>query len=117
MSHVDWAYKKEEHISIIKNFTALLNKYFPDTPAFWTVGNHESVPVNRLSSFCWNIGKMIYRQNRIRENARGMEISLPYPVFSLMRFLSWHSTVHGELKTLAYPGLSLIRFSLIRFCL
>ena len=30
-----------------------------------------------------------YSRNRIKENARGMENILSYPVFSLMRFLSY----------------------------
>uniref|UniRef100_A0A914VR59 Sphingomyelin phosphodiesterase n=1 Tax=Plectus sambesii TaxID=2011161 RepID=A0A914VR59_9BILA len=49
MSHADWTYTREGHEAIIKNLTALLNKHFPDTPTFWTVGNHEGVPVNSFA--------------------------------------------------------------------
>jgi sphingomyelin phosphodiesterase len=48
MAHDDWAYKRVDHINIIRNLTQLLDHYFPDTPVFWTIGNHEGVPVNRF---------------------------------------------------------------------
>uniref|UniRef100_A0A915CRE5 Sphingomyelin phosphodiesterase n=1 Tax=Ditylenchus dipsaci TaxID=166011 RepID=A0A915CRE5_9BILA len=51
MSHSDWTYTKEEHLSVIANFSTLMQKYFPNTPVFWGIGNHEGVPVNSLFSF------------------------------------------------------------------
>jgi sphingomyelin phosphodiesterase len=46
MSHKDWSYTRQDHLNIIKNLTDLIEKYFPETPTFWTIGNHEGVPVN-----------------------------------------------------------------------
>lgn len=47
VAHSDWEYTKEEHLSIIRNFEKMLDLYFPDTPKYWTLGNHDSVPLNR----------------------------------------------------------------------
>lgn len=49
MSHKDWSYSKKDHLKIISNLTNLINKYFPGTPVFWGIGNHEGVPVNTFA--------------------------------------------------------------------
>ncbi|CAD5234383.1 unnamed protein product [Bursaphelenchus xylophilus] len=49
MPHNDWVYNKDSHLYVISNLTQLINTYFPDTPVFWGVGNHEGVPVNSFA--------------------------------------------------------------------
>uniref|UniRef100_A0A0N4ZPK3 Sphingomyelin phosphodiesterase n=1 Tax=Parastrongyloides trichosuri TaxID=131310 RepID=A0A0N4ZPK3_PARTI len=49
MSHNDWAYTKEEHLFTVTNLSAIVKKYFPTTPTFWAIGNHEGVPVNSFA--------------------------------------------------------------------
>ncbi|KAI6204931.1 Sphingomyelin phosphodiesterase [Aphelenchoides besseyi] len=49
MSHNDWSYSRESHMYVISNLSMLLNNYFPDTPIFWGIGNHEGVPVNSFA--------------------------------------------------------------------
>ncbi|KAI6173119.1 Sphingomyelin phosphodiesterase [Aphelenchoides besseyi] len=49
MSHNDWSYSRESHMYVISNLSMLLNTYFPDTPIFWGIGNHEGVPVNSFA--------------------------------------------------------------------
>ncbi|VDK44832.1 unnamed protein product [Anisakis simplex] len=49
MSHLDWAYTKKDHLDILINLTATLDEYFPETPIYWTLGNHEGVPVNSFA--------------------------------------------------------------------
>ncbi|CAG9535750.1 unnamed protein product [Cercopithifilaria johnstoni] len=48
-SHMDWAYTKENHLKIIRNLSTLLHNYFENTPIYWTLGNHEGVPVNSFA--------------------------------------------------------------------
>ncbi|KAM3721915.1 Sphingomyelin phosphodiesterase [Dirofilaria immitis] len=45
-SHMDWAYTKEDHLKTIRNISSLLHKYFANIPIYWTLGNHEGVPIN-----------------------------------------------------------------------
>ncbi len=47
MSHTDWAYSREEHLAVIANLSALFEQYLPNIPVFWSIGNHEGVPVNK----------------------------------------------------------------------
>ncbi|KAH7728277.1 Protein ASM-1 [Aphelenchoides avenae] len=49
MSHRDWSYTRQDHMLVIRNLTDLLNRYFPTTPVFWAIGNHEGVPVNSFA--------------------------------------------------------------------
>ena len=50
MAHSDWTYTREHHLEIIRNLTSLIEHYFPNTPKYWTLGNHDSVPLNRLTN-------------------------------------------------------------------
>lgn len=45
-AHNDWNQSREAQIGILKNTTATILKYFPYTPIFPALGNHESNPVN-----------------------------------------------------------------------
>uniref|UniRef100_A0A0R3RMD3 Sphingomyelin phosphodiesterase n=1 Tax=Elaeophora elaphi TaxID=1147741 RepID=A0A0R3RMD3_9BILA len=47
-SHMDWTYTKKGHLETIRNLSTLLHKYFENTPIYWTLGNHEGVPVDRF---------------------------------------------------------------------
>uniref|UniRef100_A0A915DCX4 Saposin B-type domain-containing protein n=1 Tax=Ditylenchus dipsaci TaxID=166011 RepID=A0A915DCX4_9BILA len=46
MSHRDWTYTRQGHLEVIANLSATMTKYFPSTPVFYTLGNHEGVPVD-----------------------------------------------------------------------
>ena len=45
-AHEVWNETKETQLNFVDYFTTTMLKYFPQTPVFCTVGNHESVPVN-----------------------------------------------------------------------
>ncbi|VBB35067.1 unnamed protein product, partial [Acanthocheilonema viteae] len=48
-SHMDWTYTKENHLETIRNLSTVLHKYFENTPIYWTLGNHEGVPVDSFA--------------------------------------------------------------------
>lgn len=43
-AHNPWDYTREKTVSNIANITATLVKYFPTTPIYEAIGNHEGVP-------------------------------------------------------------------------
>ncbi|KAK6047140.1 hypothetical protein COOONC_15359 [Cooperia oncophora] len=47
INHADWMYSIEEHKKALRNVSALIREFFPLTPTYWAIGNHEGVPVNR----------------------------------------------------------------------
>uniref|UniRef100_A0A183C518 Sphingomyelin phosphodiesterase n=1 Tax=Globodera pallida TaxID=36090 RepID=A0A183C518_GLOPA len=47
--HRDWAYSRAGHLSQLDTLTALLRRHFVRVPVFWTLGNHEGVPVNAFA--------------------------------------------------------------------
>ena len=47
ISHDDWDQTREEQLHLVDYFADMFMTYFPDTPVYWSLGNHESVPVNR----------------------------------------------------------------------
>ncbi|CAJ0581697.1 unnamed protein product, partial [Mesorhabditis spiculigera] len=49
VNHADWDYTVEEHLHVLHNLSSLIAKYFPDTPTYWALGNHEGVPVNNFA--------------------------------------------------------------------
>ncbi|CAD5229144.1 unnamed protein product [Bursaphelenchus okinawaensis] len=48
-SHADWDYSKEEHLDTVKSLFSLFNKYFPYTPLYFALGNHEGYPVDNVA--------------------------------------------------------------------
>lgn len=44
--HNNWKTDKDENLMIHDRLMKLMKKYFPDTPLYPTLGNHESHPVN-----------------------------------------------------------------------
>ncbi|CAD6185574.1 unnamed protein product [Caenorhabditis auriculariae] len=49
MSHADWDYNNVTHIAKIHNISDELRSRFPDTPIYFTVGNHEGVPIDNIT--------------------------------------------------------------------
>lgn len=49
LDHRDWDYTRAKHVTAISDISALLQRHFPDVPVFWTLGNHEGVPVNAFA--------------------------------------------------------------------
>ena len=45
-AHDVWAQSKSQQIEMIFNVTSTLKKYFPNTPVYPAVGNHDSFPAN-----------------------------------------------------------------------
>ncbi|XP_076814916.1 sphingomyelin phosphodiesterase-like [Clavelina lepadiformis] len=45
-AHNDWSQTKESQLFLLKNLTKTILKYFPNTPVYPALGNHESFPVN-----------------------------------------------------------------------
>lgn len=48
-SHAVWEYSKEEHLYYIKQIFSLFKQYFPSTPLYFSLGNHEGVPINNIA--------------------------------------------------------------------
>lgn len=44
--HNVWHYTKSNHLNMLTNLTTLFLQYFPKTPVFSAVGNHEGVPMD-----------------------------------------------------------------------
>ncbi|PIO54459.1 hypothetical protein TELCIR_24178, partial [Teladorsagia circumcincta] len=51
INHADWMYSVDEHVQALRNVSALIRQYFPMTPTYWAIGNHEGVPVNSRGSY------------------------------------------------------------------
>ncbi|KAK6737109.1 hypothetical protein RB195_019668 [Necator americanus] len=49
INHFDWSYTIDEHVSTLRNISSLVRLYFPTTPTYWAIGNHEGVPVNSFA--------------------------------------------------------------------
>ncbi|KAJ1363535.1 hypothetical protein KIN20_023422 [Parelaphostrongylus tenuis] len=49
VNHVDWSYSVEGHVKALRNISSLMRHYFPNTPTYWSIGNHEGVPVNSFA--------------------------------------------------------------------
>ncbi|GMS83288.1 hypothetical protein PENTCL1PPCAC_5463, partial [Pristionchus entomophagus] len=48
-AHDQWAYTKEKTQANLANVTQVLNNYFPNTPIYESVGNHEGVPMDAMA--------------------------------------------------------------------
>ncbi|RCN32003.1 Ser/Thr phosphatase family protein, partial [Ancylostoma caninum] len=49
INHFDWSYTVDEHVATLRNLSSLVRRYFPTTPTYWAIGNHEGVPVNSFA--------------------------------------------------------------------
>ncbi|KAL3113709.1 hypothetical protein niasHT_016799 [Heterodera trifolii] len=49
MDHRDWEYSRVGHLSQLDQLSGLLLRHFDTVPVFWTLGNHEGVPVNAFA--------------------------------------------------------------------
>ncbi|VDP01288.1 unnamed protein product [Heligmosomoides polygyrus] len=49
INHADWSYSTDEHLEALRNVSSLVRYYFPRTPTYWAIGNHEGVPVNSFA--------------------------------------------------------------------
>ncbi|CAJ0583928.1 unnamed protein product, partial [Mesorhabditis spiculigera] len=47
-AHDMWDYTRERTKANIENITAVLREYFPHTPIYQTIGNHEGVPMDGM---------------------------------------------------------------------
>lgn len=48
LSHNIWDQTKEEQVATLHYLVDLFDKYFPDTPVYPALGNHEGIPVNNF---------------------------------------------------------------------
>ncbi|CAL2041010.1 unnamed protein product [Caenorhabditis brenneri] len=49
VSHTVWAYTPETHSFMVRNLSDTIRSYFPNTPVYFAVGNHEGVPVDNIA--------------------------------------------------------------------
>ncbi|VDM56671.1 unnamed protein product [Angiostrongylus costaricensis] len=49
INHFDWIYTVDGHVTALRNVSALIRHFFPNTPTYWSIGNHEGVPVNSFA--------------------------------------------------------------------
>ncbi|CAB3409702.1 unnamed protein product [Caenorhabditis bovis] len=49
VSHTVWAYTPETHSFMVRNLSSTIRAYFPNTPVYFAVGNHEGVPIDNLA--------------------------------------------------------------------
>ena len=47
ISHDDWDQTRVEQLNLVNYLADMFLTYFPNTPVYWSLGNHEGVPVNR----------------------------------------------------------------------
>jgi sphingomyelin phosphodiesterase len=47
MSDADWDYTIPGHVARIKNISSLIKQYLPGVKAFFAIGNHEGVPIDK----------------------------------------------------------------------
>uniref|UniRef100_A0A914VBV9 Sphingomyelin phosphodiesterase n=1 Tax=Plectus sambesii TaxID=2011161 RepID=A0A914VBV9_9BILA len=48
-SHADWNYKHSSHQAMIANISLVMQQYLPNIPIYFTVGNHEGVPIDNFA--------------------------------------------------------------------
>ncbi len=51
MSHADWNYKQSTHSAMIANISAVMQQYLPNVPVYFTVGNHEGLPIDKYVDY------------------------------------------------------------------
>ncbi|KAK6047138.1 Ser/Thr phosphatase family protein [Cooperia oncophora] len=49
IDHAIWTYSIEGHKKALRNVSALIREFFPLTPTYWAIGNHEGVPTNSFA--------------------------------------------------------------------
>ncbi|VDK89165.1 unnamed protein product [Litomosoides sigmodontis] len=98
-SHMDWTYTKEGHLETIRNLSKILHKYFKNTPIYWTLGNHEGVPVD---SFAPHYVPEKYRPQWLYDELQRLQ-------GALLDAKSMESVKYrGSYAVQLYPGLRLI---------
>ncbi|CAJ0567409.1 unnamed protein product, partial [Mesorhabditis spiculigera] len=45
-SHADWDYTRTTHQNMVKNISESIRSRFPNIPAYFSIGNHEGVPID-----------------------------------------------------------------------
>ncbi|VDN00175.1 unnamed protein product, partial [Thelazia callipaeda] len=98
-SHSDWTYTKEGHLETIRNISVLLHGYFPNIPIFWTLGNHEGVPID---SFPPHFIPEKYRSQWLYDEL--FDLQKPFLNNSSMQSTKYRGSYMVQL----YPGLRLI---------
>ncbi|KAE9414641.1 hypothetical protein Angca_004472 [Angiostrongylus cantonensis] len=48
-SHAVWDYSRDTHTAIVRNISNTIKSYFPSTPTYFAVGNHEGVPIDSFA--------------------------------------------------------------------
>ena len=51
-AHYVWLSSQNDTAFLMQYITDMFLKYFPHTPVYSTLGNHEGVPVNRCAFHC-----------------------------------------------------------------
>lgn len=98
-SHMDWTYTKNGHLETIRNLSGVLKMYFPDTPIYWTLGNHEGVPID---SFAPHYIPKRYRQEWLYDELWQLQKSL------LDEKSEENVKYRGSYAAQIYPGLKII---------
>ncbi|CAD6200211.1 unnamed protein product [Caenorhabditis auriculariae] len=49
VSHAVWAYTNDAHAAMVRNISDTIRSYFPTTPVYFAVGNHEGVPIDNFA--------------------------------------------------------------------
>lgn len=61
VSHTVWAYTPETHSFMVRNLSDTIRSYFPNTPVYFAVGNHEGVPVDKWDIFFPFLGSLRFQ--------------------------------------------------------
>ena len=46
-AHNDWSQTRDDQIEVLVNMTTVIKTYLPGKEIYFSIGNHESAPVNR----------------------------------------------------------------------
>ena len=50
VSHYLWKANVATNVKVLDEVAALIKKYFPNTPVYSSIGNHDSYPTNRYTT-------------------------------------------------------------------
>ncbi|CAJ0583335.1 unnamed protein product, partial [Mesorhabditis spiculigera] len=100
MSHTDWVYTRETHAGMIRNISDTIRSFFPKIPTFFTVGNHEGVPIDNFAP--WDVAPIQYNMSWLYDTmAESYKGWVPQDQMEMVKF-------NGCYMKKLYPGLRLI---------
>ncbi|CAI4226999.1 unnamed protein product [Auanema sp. JU1783] len=99
MSHADWNYTPETHAAMIRNVSATIKSFFPGLNVFFSVGNHEGVPIDNIAPH--SVPKKYHMDWLFEAIADSFETFLPNDQMKMVKY-------NGCYMMNLYPGFRII---------